>query len=84
MICRRLGVFLLMGFSLLTLANRNGHSRFSSIFGGFAGGGIAQWKRYIPQIAALEEPLKLQSDFDLKKASLSLRYRARSEEVPAA
>src|SRR4029078_10686425 len=62
------------------MANRNGHSSFTSIFGGIAGSGIAQWKRYVPQIAALEEPLKLQSDFDLKKASLSRLYRARSAE----
>ncbi len=41
---------------------------------------LAQWSRYIPQIAALEESLMQQSDFDLKKASLSLRYRARSGE----
>jgi preprotein translocase subunit SecA len=60
------------------MANRNGHFPFSSIFGGR--GGISQWNRYVPQIAALEEPLKSQSDFDLKKASLSLRYRARSGE----
>src|SRR6476620_6569779 len=60
------------------MANRNGHFPFSSIFGGR--GGISQWNRYVPQIAALEEPLTAQSDFDLKKASLSLRYRARSGE----
>src|SRR6188472_3577800 len=41
---------------------------------------MRQWRRYVPQVAALEEPLKAQSDYDLKKASLSLRYRARSGE----
>src|SRR6476620_11739628 len=59
----------------------NGHSRrIGNILGGLGRSGIGQWARYAPQIAALEEPLKLQSDFDLKKASLSLRYRARSGE----
>ena len=57
---------------------------FSLGLSGFLGGGarsrLAQWSRYIPQIAALEEPLTKQSDFDLKKTSLSLRYRARSGE----
>ena len=41
---------------------------------------ISQWAGYVPRIAALEEPLTQQSDFDLKKTSLSLRYRARSGE----
>jgi preprotein translocase subunit SecA len=54
--------------------------RFGSIFGSIGRPGISQWTRYVPQIAALEEPLMQQSDFDLKKASLSLRYRARSGE----
>ncbi len=59
----------------------NGHSRrIGNILGGLGRSGINQWARYVPQIAALEEPLKLQSDFDLKKSSLSLRYRARSGE----
>src|SRR5215213_8446595 len=59
----------------------NGHSRrIGNILGGIGRSRISQWARYVPQIAALEEPLKLQSDFDLKKSSLSLRYRARSGE----
>jgi preprotein translocase subunit SecA len=59
----------------------NGHSRsIGKIFSGLGRSGTSQWARYVPQIAALEEPLKQQSDFDLKKASLSLRYRARSGE----
>src|SRR6478609_8229380 len=59
----------------------NGHPRrLGSLIPGLGRSGINQWARYVPQIAALEEPLKLQSDFDLKKASLSLRYRARSGE----
>jgi preprotein translocase subunit SecA len=59
----------------------NGFSgRLSGLLGGSARSRLAQWSRYIPQIAALEEPLTQQSDFDLKKTSLSLRYRARSGE----
>jgi preprotein translocase subunit SecA len=43
-------------------------------------GRLAEWQAYVPQIAALEEGLMAQSDYDLKKLSLSLRYRARSGE----
>ena len=60
------------------MSANNGHSRrISSLLGGSR---MAQWARYVPQIAALEEPLQQHNDFDLKKASLSLRYRARSGE----
>ncbi len=63
------------------MSSNNGRSNgITSIFGGLAGSRMKQWARYIPQIAALEEPLKAQSDFELKKTSLSLRYRARSGE----
>jgi len=54
--------------------------RITDLFSGLTGSRMSQWARYVPQIAALEEPLKAQSDYDLKKASLSLRYRARSGE----
>jgi preprotein translocase subunit SecA len=43
-------------------------------------GRIAQAAPLVPKIAALEEGLSGQSDYDLKKTSLSLRYRARSGE----
>src|SRR6188768_2699557 len=63
------------------MASTNGFSsRISSLLGGLRGSHMSQWGRYVPQIAALEEPLKAQPDFDLKKTSLSLRYRARSGE----
>jgi len=63
------------------MALTNGFSgRLSGFLSGSARSRLAQWSRYIPQIAALEEPLTKQSDFDLKKTSLSLRYRARSGE----
>src|SRR5882757_3072452 len=55
-------------------------SRLNSLIGGLAGSKMNQWARYIPQVAALEDGLKAQADFDLKKTSLSLRYRARSGE----
>ncbi len=43
-------------------------------------GQMSEWSANVPRIAALEEPLMQQSDYDLKKTSLSLRYRARSGE----
>jgi preprotein translocase subunit SecA len=55
-------------------------NRLTAMFGGIAGSPLKQWTRYIPQISALEENLKALPDFDLKKTSLSLRYRARSGE----
>ena len=54
--------------------------RITSALGGFAGSPMRKWAHYVPQIAALEESLIAKSDFDLKKTSLSLRYRARSGE----
>jgi len=41
---------------------------------------LAKWAGYLPLIAAREEPLKALNDYDLRKESLSLRYRARSGE----
>jgi preprotein translocase subunit SecA len=59
----------------------NGHlRRLTSLFNRSTRGRLAQWSGYIPQIAALEDGLMQQSDYDLKKMSLSLRYRARSGE----
>lgn len=63
------------------MALKNGFMhRITSFISGLTGPRMSQWARYIPQIAALEEPLQAQPDFDLKKTSLSLRYRARSGE----
>ncbi len=63
------------------MTSNNGLSRrLGSILGGAARSRLVQWAAYIPQIAALEEPLMQQNDFELKKTSLSLRYRARSGE----
>ncbi len=47
---------------------------------GPVGGRLAGWSALIPQIAAFEAGLMAQNDYELKKTSLSLRYRARSGE----
>ena len=73
---------LVLASYILIHVSSNGHSTAHRSISSAASAvrGMNQWARYVPQIAALEEPLKLQSDFDLKKSSLSLRYRARSGE----
>jgi preprotein translocase subunit SecA len=43
-------------------------------------GRLTEWQVFVPQIAALEEGLMALNEYDLKKQSLSLRYRARSGE----
>jgi preprotein translocase subunit SecA len=54
--------------------------RITSLFGSATRSRLAQWGTYVPRIAELEEGLMRQSDFEIKKTSLSLRYRARSGE----
>ena len=46
-----------------------------------AGGNLARCASYLPKVAALEPGLKELSEHDLRKASLGLRYRARSGET---
>ena len=41
---------------------------------------LAHWAEQIPRIAAFEEELKLLGPHELKKRSLALRYRAKSQE----
>jgi len=41
---------------------------------------LARWSLLLPKIASLEPELKELTDYDLRKRSLSLRYRARSGE----
>ena len=41
---------------------------------------LAQWGKLLPQIASFEPVLQEESDRDLRKRSLSLKYRARSGE----
>jgi preprotein translocase subunit SecA len=62
------------------MSSTNGFSARLGFLPGALRSRLVQWAAYIPRIAALEEPLQQQSDFDLKKTSLSLRYRARSGE----
>jgi preprotein translocase subunit SecA len=62
------------------MSSISGFSRHFGFLAGPARSGLAKWATYVPRISALEEPLTQQSDFDLKKTSLSLRYRARSGE----
>jgi preprotein translocase subunit SecA len=62
----------------MTASNRRFNGVGSLIAG--ARGRIAQAAPLVPKIAALEERLIAESDYELKKASLSLRYRARSGE----
>jgi len=54
--------------------------RITTLFAGAVRSRIGQWAQYVPRIAALEEALIGESDYDMKKQSLSLRYRARSGE----
>src|SRR5688572_11187486 len=63
------------------MSSSNGHwRRLTSLLNGSTRSRLAQWSTYVPRIAALEDGLMQQNDFDLKKMSLSLRYRARSGE----
>ncbi|MCA9206531.1 MAG: translocase, partial [Planctomycetales bacterium] len=41
---------------------------------------LAKWKNQLPEIAAFEPELQKENDRDLKKRSLSLRFRAKSGE----
>ncbi len=49
---------------------------FDALFGGPVRRRLAKWAGYLPLIAAREAPLTQLSDYDLRKESLSLRYRA--------
>lgn len=54
--------------------------KIQAVGGGPTGRLLAQWAGYVPAIAAREPKLQELSEYDLKKESLSLRYRARSGE----
>ena len=51
-----------------------------TVAGGPTGRLLARWAGYVPAIAAREPQLQELSEYELKKESLSLRYRARSGE----
>jgi len=55
-------------------------ARLATIGAGPVGRRLARWAALIPRIAALEPELQPLSDYDLRKRSLSLRYRAKSGE----
>lgn len=54
--------------------------KLQTVAGGPTGRLLARWAAYVPTIAEREPVLQELSEFDLKKESLSLRYRARSGE----
>src|SRR5215211_7013896 len=51
-----------------------------SLVGGPVARRLAKWGKVLEHIAAFEPELKKESDRDLKKRSLSLRYRAKAGE----
>ncbi len=55
-------------------------SRVRSLVGRSATGRLARWSATLEQIASLEATLQKESDHQLKKRSLSLRFRAKSGE----
>ena len=58
-------------------------ARIQSVTGSAAKRRLAQWAAILPKIASYEEELIEQTDEQLRKQSLSLRYRARSGELLA-
>src|SRR5262245_56367557 len=52
-----------------------------SLFGGPIKRRLAQWGKLLSQISALESTLQGEANRDLKKRSLSLKYRAKSGEA---
>jgi len=55
-------------------------TRIESLVPVTARGRFARWSLLVPKIASLEPELRELTDYDLRKRSLSLRYRARSGE----
>jgi preprotein translocase subunit SecA len=55
-------------------------SRWTSLAGGMNAWRLARWAALVPQVAALEPELQKLTDEQLRKRSLSLRYRAKSGE----
>jgi preprotein translocase subunit SecA len=51
-----------------------------SVLGGPIGGRLARWSLLLPKIASYEPELKALDDYQFRKRSLSLRFRARSGE----
>jgi len=55
-----------------------------ALAGGVVGLKLARWTALLPKIASLEPELMQRNEHELRKQSLSIRYRARSGESPAA
>ena len=55
-------------------------ARIQSLAGSSQGRRIARWSLLLPQIASFEPELLTLSDYELRKRSLSVRYRAKSQE----
>ena len=63
------------------MASTNGVSqRINALVGGPVGRRLASWGPLVPRIASFEEEFQGLGDYELRKKSLSLRYRARSGE----
>ena len=58
----------------------SGPGRIQAVFGGLSQWRLARWASVLPRINDLEPEFKALSDYELRKKSLSLRYRARSGE----
>lgn len=56
------------------------HARFLAVLGGPVARRMALWGRLLEQINALEPTLQRESDAQLRKRSLSMRFRAKSGE----
>jgi preprotein translocase subunit SecA len=56
------------------------HTQLASLVGGMNAWRLTRWAALLPKIAALEPELQKLSDPQLRKKSLSLRYRAKSGE----
>lgn len=69
-----------MGCGTLSGVNPGIKARIQSLLVGTTQGRLARWKFLLLKIAALEPDLQTLSDYDLRKRSLALRYRARSGE----
>src|SRR5690348_10448960 len=55
-------------------------SRLGALTGGTTQQRLARWRELLPIIAGLEPELQKLTDYELRKRSLSLRYRAKSQE----
>ncbi|HVW37959.1 MAG TPA: preprotein translocase subunit SecA [Pirellulales bacterium] len=55
-------------------------SRLQALTGGTGQRRMAKWRTLLPKIAGFEPELQKLTDYDLRKRSLSLRYRAKSQE----